>query len=234
LLASRTKFQSSFRPTAIWHWRSVSRDQSMLVVDSDRWRRAAAKLALRLAYIPLPATMTLSRVAQPPFVLELGVVTSFDPEVVARSQGGALNSGELAGVWTSATRGFMRLLLSDFVQNGQILLEFAVSGTSPAATQNVRISMDDQPIYNGPVRAWVLIRVERPFRFARSRNVAMLRVECESTFSPRQAGGANGRELGVLLSKILIEREDLRRRRPQWLRAFVRYMRRRRISAPTA
>jgi hypothetical protein len=234
LLASRTKFQSSFRPTAIWHWRSVSRDQSMLVVDSDRWRRAAAKLALRLAYIPLPATMTLSRVAQPPFVLELGVVTSFDPEVVARSQGGALNSGELAGVWTSATRGFMRLLLSDFVQNGQILLEFAVSGTSPAATQNVRISMDDQPIYNGPVRAWVLIRVERPFRFARSRNVAMLRVECDSTFSPLQAGGANGRELGVLLSKILIEREDRRRRRPQWLRAFVRYMRRRRISAPTA
>jgi len=234
LLASRTEFRSSFRPTAIWHWRSVSRDQSMLAVDSERWRRAAAKLTLRLAYVPLPATMTLSRVAQPPFVLELGVAAAFNPDVVARSQGGALNPGEPAGVWTSATRSYMRLLLSDFIQNGRILLEFAASGASPTATQNVRISMDDQPIYNGPVRAWVLIRVERPFRFARSRNVAILRVECDSTFSPRQAGAAKGRELGVLLSKVLIEREDRRRRRPQWLRAFVRFLRRRRISAPIA
>jgi phosphoglycerol transferase len=236
LLASQTEFRSSFRPTAMWHWRSVSRDQSMLVVDSERWRRAAAKLALRLAYVPLPATMTLSRVVQPPFVLELGEATAFDPEVVARSQGGALNSGEPAGVWTSATRSFLRLLLSDFIQNGRVFLEFAASGASPAATQNVRISIDDQPIYCGVVRPWVLMRVEQPFRFARSRNVAILRVECDSTFSPRQAGeeAVKGRQLGVLLSKILIEREDQRRRRPEWVCAFVRFLRRRRISAPTA
>ena len=213
LLASQTEFRSSFRPTAIWHWRSVSRDQSMLVVDSDRWRRAAAKLALRLAYIPLPATMTSlgwrSRrscwsLAWPPLSI---------PRLSRALRAELSTRGNSPGFGRALPEASMRLLLSDFVQNGRIILEFAVSGTSPAATQNVRISMDDQPIYNGVVRPWVVIRVERPFRFARSRNVAILRVECEfDLLAPAGRWGVKGRELGVLLSKILIKREDPRRK----------------------
>jgi phosphoglycerol transferase len=206
LLASRTDFESSFRPTALWHWRSTARDNSMMAVAGDTWRRAVSKISHRLGHVRLPAAASLSKLRGQPFVLQLGVLTDFNADVAARSESGALNPSEPAGVWTSATRSFVRLLLSDFIQDGRIVLEFAASKAPGRSPQSVRISIDDQPLYSGPAPAWERIRIDKPVTFARSRNVVVLRMECEVTFCPLRAGeSADERELGVLLSKILIE-----------------------------
>jgi hypothetical protein len=228
LLAARTDFKSTFRPTALWHWRSAARDNSMLAVVGDKWRRAASKISHRLAHIRLPATTPLSQLRDRPFVLQLGALADFNADVVARSEGGSLNLGEPGGVWTSGTRSFIRLLLSDFVQDGRIVLEFAASGAPRTAPQSVRISLDDQPVYSGPARAWERIRVEKPLHFARSRNVVVLRVDCDVTFCPVRAGEASldERDLGVHLSKILIEGAEPRKtsRATEWAKAFAKFL----------
>jgi phosphoglycerol transferase len=215
LLASRTDFRSSFRPTALWHWRQVARDNSMVAVAGDKWRRAASKISYRLRHLQLPAAPPLLQAAGPPFVLQLGALTDLNADVVARSEGGCLNLGEPEGVWTSATRSFVRLLLSDFVQDGRIVLEFAAAGAPRTPPQSVRISIDDQPLYSGSAQAWERIRIDKPLKFARSRNVVILRVECDVTFCPVRAGESSSdeRDLGVLLAKILIKQAEPRKTR---------------------
>jgi hypothetical protein len=208
LLAARTVFRSTFRATAYWHWRSVARDNSMVAVASERWQRAVARISHRLGHVRLPAEAPLFRLRDDqPFVLPLCVSVDFSADVLARSESGSLNPGEPSGVWTSATRSFIRLLLGDFVQEGRIVLEFMASGTSDLKPQNVRISIDDQPVYSDSAAPWKIIRVEKPLKFARSRNVVVLRVECDATFSPVRAGegSKDDRDLGVFLSKIMID-----------------------------
>ncbi|HEX8166637.1 MAG TPA: glycosyltransferase, partial [Beijerinckiaceae bacterium] len=237
LLAARTEFRSTFRPTALWHWRSAARDNSMLAVAGDKWRRTASKISLRLAHVRLPAAMPLSKLrGDSPFVLQLGTLTGFNADVVARSESGFLNPGEPDGVWTSATRSFIRLPLSDFVQDGRIVLEFAASGAPRKPPQSVRISVDDQPVYSGPARAWDRMRVEKPLKFARSRNVVVLRVECDVTFNPLRAGEASidERDLGVFLAKVLIDRTEPKtvNRAAEWARAMASFVRARLPALP--
>ncbi|HEX8664650.1 MAG TPA: glycosyltransferase family 2 protein [Beijerinckiaceae bacterium] len=215
LLAARTGFRSTFRATAYWHWRSVARDNSMVAVASERWQRAVARISHRLGHVRLPAEAPLFKLRDDrPFVLPLGAFVDFNHDVLARSESGSLNPGEPGGgVWTSTTRSFIRLLLGGFVQEGRVVLEFMASGAADSTPQNVRISVDDQPVYSGPVDPWKPIRVEAPLKFARSRNVVILRVECDATFSPMRASEASKdeRDLGMFLSKIMIEGAEPRK-----------------------
>jgi len=212
MLAARTNFCSTFRPTAFWRWRSTIRDNSMLAVDAEVWRRAVSKISQRLQYSQLPAVAPLSRArGDEPFILALGGLTGFDADLVRRSESGGLNAPEPQGVWTRATRSFVRLLFSDFVQDGRVVLEFAAAGAAHKPAQQVRIALDDQTIYYGPAPAWEPIRVETPIRFSFARNVVIVRVECDLTVCPAQMGtrSNDARELGVLLSQILIDRAPL-------------------------
>jgi hypothetical protein len=213
LLAARTSFRSTFRPTAHWHWRSRSRDNSMLGTDAERWRRAISKVSQRLEHIQFPAVAPFSKLrGEEPFVLELGNLASFDAGLVARSEHSGLHEGEPEGVWSKTTRSFVRLLLRDFVQEGRVLLEFAAAGAPNERPQQVRIAIDDHTIHCGPVPAWDRIRLEKPIGFAFGRNVVILRVECDRTVCPAGigAGSTDERELGVLLSKIRIDALPLR------------------------
>jgi phosphoglycerol transferase len=232
LLAARTGFRSTFRATACWHWRSIARDNSMVAVAGERWQRAVARISHRLGHIRLPAGTPLFRLRDDrPFVLPLGAFVDFSADVLAHSESGSLNPGEPSGVWTSATRSFIRLLLGDFLQEGRIVLEFMASGAPDSGPQNVRISIDDQPVYSDSAVPWKIIRVEKSVKFARSRNVVVLRVECDATFSPRRVseGSLDDRDLGIFLSKIMIDSTEPHKesRAEQEARAATMLLRRR-------
>jgi hypothetical protein len=142
-----------------------------------------------------------------PFVLPLGAVTTLDADVVTRSEGRGLHTGEPDGVWTSTTRSFLRLLLSDFVEQGSIMLEFGSAAAPDEAPQEVRIRVDDHTLFAGPVNGWDRHRIDAPLAFCRSRDVVFLEIECDRTLRPDRFGpSADERQLGVLLSKIRIDK----------------------------
>jgi hypothetical protein len=208
LLAAKTPFRSTFRATALWHWRSGDADNSMLAVGADAWQRDTARVAHRLRHVLFPAAAPLWRLRHDvPFVLPLGAVTTLDADVVARSERCGLHTGEPDGVWTSATRSFLRLLLSDFVEQGSITLEFGSAAAPDEAPQEVRIRVDDHTLFAGPVNGWDRQRIDAPLAFSRSRDVVFLEIECDRTLRPDRFGpSADERQLGVLLSKIRIDK----------------------------
>ena len=60
MLARKASFMCSFSPTAYWHWRSNSRENSMLQVDPRIWEREVLKLVRRLGPLSFPGGQTFA------------------------------------------------------------------------------------------------------------------------------------------------------------------------------
>lgn len=65
LMAARGAFGFTGSPTALWHWRSKSNDNSMMSVDQALWAKCVERVKLRLGGIPFRATTTFDRLFNP-------------------------------------------------------------------------------------------------------------------------------------------------------------------------
>ncbi len=58
LLASKTRFASCNRASALWYWRSNAQDNSMFAGQTEAWKECTRRIALRLQETTFPRTAT--------------------------------------------------------------------------------------------------------------------------------------------------------------------------------
>jgi hypothetical protein len=222
MLARKASFMCSFSPTAYWHWRSSSRENSMLQVDSRIWYRECLKLVRRLGPLSFPGGQTFSSLrrlidlggtaetdapawGQPPTVT-IGAPTRLDGQF-GHNRRFNVHSGEQEGTWTSGTDAHIQLKLSEpVVGKVRVRVRFFAAGGPGGRSQVVRITANHEPIFIGDVEPWKPVEAEQLFYVNPEMGVLFLRARCQYTVNQKELGiGDDARNLGVFLSSVLCE-----------------------------
>lgn len=222
MLARAGSFRTSAAPTAYWHWRSSSRDNSMLGVEQDTWEQESRKLIRRLHQEEFPNGLTFATMRQlverstaggdpiwplRPGKVEIGEETLLSPKVVAHTRQMNLHGPEAEGVWTASLDANLQLRLGEFVDRTRIRLRFMAAGIAGRQSQLVQISINGHLFFRGRLEPWKMVEVERALTFYPEASVLFLRVRCSETITPQKAGiNDDQRPLGVFLSAITCTR----------------------------
>lgn len=219
MLARFGSFKLSPSPTAVWHFRSSSRDNSMLGVDSRIWEIETKKLSLRLwgetlyngstfgdmrHFVGLPAPRSPDPVvplkSRP---IDERVETYFSPETVTGTRKSNVHSAEPQGMWTSAPDSSIHLKLSRVTAKVAVRLKFMAAGSPKRGEQYVTITANGQTIFEGGADPWQLNVAEAELIFFEPTDAIAIRTRCSYVFTPSEEGaGADTRAMGIYLSSI--------------------------------
>jgi hypothetical protein len=218
MLARKASFRCSFSPTAYWHWRSSTRENTMLQVDSRVWYTEILKLVRRLEPLSFPGGQTFAslrrlidlrgtaggqdaRTWPQPSTVKIGAPTKLSANVVGYCRQFNVHGGEMEGTWTSATDAHIELKLSERVAGKvRLRVRFSAVGGSGGRSQVVWITANGEPIFVGHVEPLKPIEAEQLIFIIPETSVLFLRARCQYTDV-----GDDSRTLGVFLSSILCE-----------------------------
>jgi glycosyltransferase involved in cell wall biosynthesis len=221
MLARKASFKCSYSPTAYWHWRSSSRENSMLSVESKIWERDFRKLIRRLGPLFFPGGQTFESLRRTLGLrgtailaggnwlrskLKIGEPTQLDSEFVGYSRRFNVHPGEKDGTWTSSTDAHIQLMLSEpVVGRVRLRVGFSAAAGRDRKPQFVNITANGASIFAGEVAPWTPLEAERSITVIPEVSSIFLRARCNDAVVP---GGGDPRKLGVFLSSILCQQMD--------------------------
>jgi len=218
MLLRKGTFKLSPSPTAYWHWRSSSRENSMLGVESHTWSYEGEKLLIRLDQEILSNGLSIgdmrrllgvAPVDSEPTIpmraarLRSGQATTLSPELLAGSRRLFMHEAEPGGVWTSGRDAQFQLKLEAPAQEITIQINFTAAYVPQYGPQHVELLVNGTQIFS----AWVSDRslrtaTARISNFPASSSI-FFRVRCAYTYVPRDHGeSGDERCLGVYLTAI--------------------------------
>ncbi len=216
MLARRKPFKANMVPTAFWHWRSTSQDNSMLKVDPDIWGKEGQKLISRLSQEQYYNGLTFNALQHLmdrkssewiwpslPAKISPGEEFYLTSKYVIHGRQRNFHMAEASGVWSASTDATLQIRLTEAVTNVGLRLSFMVAGETSQSCQPVYATVNGQVLFKGEVNAWALTIAERNFQFSPSTYTLFIRVRCGQTVNPKKLGMSDDeRDLGVFISTI--------------------------------
>lgn len=216
MLARSGTFKLYPSATAIWHFRSTSKDNSMLGVSQTVWDNDVGKMLLRVSQERMYNGLTVAEMRQ---MLNLPAPKVTEPVVPQRGQAIAplktvaitpahtsgvrkwgFHAPEPEGIWSAASDAGIALKMDGPHAKVQLELSFVPSG-SQRGTQHVVIEVNGERFFAGAVRGWGLMTASRELSFHIPTETLVVRVRCKYLVAPAN-GSADVRSLGVFLSRI--------------------------------
>jgi phosphoglycerol transferase len=217
MLARKGSFKLSPTPTAYWHWRSTSGDNSMLGVEGTIWEREMTKVVLRLdqevmhngmSFVEMRELLGLNAPSQPIIpvraaTIDPDIATYFSPALVVGTRQRNLHEPEADGVWTSAIDASLQVKLSKPANWFALQLDFRASNSKHKREQDVEISINGEILFSASTDDWGLISARGKIHFTTATDVLFIRVRCGYTTMPEdEFVNGDKRPLGVFLSQI--------------------------------
>lgn len=221
MILKKGSFKLSPSPTAYWHWRSTSRENSMLGVDGATWARETINLRNRLDQDVLPngwnysdmcTILGLSPANQEstipirPRVVAPGKEVFLGREYLNGGRQQNVHVDQFTGVWTSATDASIQLKLYEVVGDLEIILHFSACFSGNLGDQHVAISINGQPFFNGIFSDWNPKIAVGTISHSPEVRSLFIRIYCSYTIVPQEMGiSGDNRSLGVFLGSIRCE-----------------------------
>lgn len=218
MLLRKGSFKLSPSPTAYWHWRSTSRENSMLGVESETWTKETINLRTRLDQETLPNGLTYADMCQllsiapvngestipiRPALIAAGKTVHVSKAVVAGCRQRNFHGAEDSGIWSSATDAGIQLKLEHPVTELTVQIGFCAAQAPDREEQRVDISINGQNIFSDSVEAYRLKVAIGKISIFPASNSLFIRARCRYTVVPQSIGASNDtRNLGVFISTI--------------------------------
>lgn len=220
MLARKGSFKLFPSPTAVWHFRSSSKDNSMLGVNQIVWENDIGKMKIRASQERMHNGLTLGemrqmldlpslKVTEPvvpvrPEAMPSSVLSSILPSNLAGARVWGFHPPEPDGIWTSARNAGLTLKLDDLYS--EIELELRLTALSSGdTTQRVGIDVNGRRFFSSNVPNWQEVVVKGPVTFLRATSSLEIRITSSDMVSPSSYGSPDPRVLGVYISKIKYE-----------------------------
>lgn len=218
MLLRKGSFKLNPSPTAFWHWRSSSRENSMMGVESHTWSYEGEKLLIRLdqeilsnglsmgdtrrllgvAPVDSEPTMPMRAVR-----LQNGQATTLSPELLAGNRKYFVHEAEPGGVWTSGRDAQLQLKLQAPVQEMTVQITFVAAYVPQRGPQHVELLVNGQQIFSGWIRSRSLCTATGRISSFPASNSLFIQARCAYTYVPRDQGeSGDARSLGVYLTAI--------------------------------
>lgn len=218
LIASKTDFLCSYRPTAFWNWRSSSNDNSMASVGQKIWVDAAATISRRLRLIdfkvphriaaaPRKHESAVKLIRRPSEVFKLcrGVPANFSRETMSRIAHVGFHPPEEEGTWTSGDDSVMCFDLEQPLQHLDLKLTLMACPLSDHSDRTVVITINDTTFFEGTLPSWTTIELQNSVTFLDEEDKLKIRIRSDMLTIPRELKiSEDPRLLGVLCRSILI------------------------------
>lgn len=217
MLARTGTFKLFPSPTAVWHFRSTSRDNSMLDVSKLVWQNDAGKMTLRVSQERMHNGLTFSdmrqmlgfpapRAPEPtipvrPRAIPASTSVLFDSAHLTGARMWGFHAPEADGVWTAANTASVHLKLEKPCEEVQLELDF-LAAIPEGKSQHVAIEINGQRVFSGFLHEKKLIAVRRKLFFPVAADNLRVRVKCHHLVVPNEGRGPEFRALGVYLHKI--------------------------------
>lgn len=218
MLLRKGSFKLSPSPTAYWHWRSTSRENSMLDVEGETWMNETINLRTRLDQETLPNGLSYADMCQllgiapvngestipvRPALIPAGKTVRVSKEVVAGCRQRNFHGAEESGIWSSAKDASIQLKLEQPVTELTVQIEFLAIQSPDRGEQHVDISINGQNIYSDRVEAYRLEVASGKISIFPASSSLFIRARCRYTVVPQSTGESNDtRNLGVFISTI--------------------------------
>ncbi|MBT2298872.1 glycosyltransferase [Variovorax paradoxus] len=224
MLLKKGSFKLSPSPTAYWHWRSTSRENSMLGVDSETWTTEGINLVARLDQETLSNGMSFgdmrhllgvapangeSTIPVRPALIAAGKTVNASKEVVAGCRQRNFHGAETSGIWSSTTDASIQLKLEQPVTELIVQIEFSAVYSRDRGQQYVDILINGQNIFSDNVADQELRAASGKISIFPATNSLFIRARCRYTVIPKDMGESNDtRSLGVFISTIHYQVDD--------------------------
>ena len=216
MLARSGTFKLYPSATAVWHFRSSSKDNSMLGVSQTVWENDIGKMLLRVSQERMHNGLTLAEMRQ---MLGFPAPRVTDPVVPQRAQAIApsmassitpahtagvrkwgFHAPEPEGIWSAATDAGIVLKMDG--PHAKVHLELGfVPSASPRGAQYVVIEVNGERFFAGAMRGGGLVTASRDLSFHIPTDTLAVRVRCKY-LAMAAPGAAEVRALGVYLTRI--------------------------------
>lgn len=229
LFLAATSFIPVFAQTANWHWRSEAGENSMLAVDQRLWRNAMDRALLRLGQKPFRGTTFQAayqgawlKAQNPPAPqpwmarphLSFGS-QSFCPSFgfIYQCESEGFYDGESSGAWSREELAWIKGYLPEPTEVVYIELDLMVPPHPDGRAQRLKVLINGVEIYNSIAQSWQMVRFSGMCSLPDSAQVFSIVLMVERCFNPLQLGqGSDGRDLGVLLARVLLQPAARQRR----------------------
>ncbi len=222
LLASDGPFGFTGSPTAQWHWRSHTNDNSMRAVEQTVWQDCVARSKFRLANIPFRSALTFDELLNPPVsgsAVRAEVVDERAPESLSplnfnhAIEGGldfkaktilsGFHEPEIGGIWSSAHSASVLFTLGSQVreQGGTLIVECLGSMTD-VVDRWIELGIEGQEHQRLKITDWSIKSVEFVLPPV-SASPVVLKLTSSHLIEPAQ-NSKERRQLGGFLKTIRV------------------------------
>ncbi len=219
LMAAHGPFGFTGSPTALWHWRSRTNDNSMLAVDQDLWAECVERVKLRLTCIPFQSATTFDRLLNPPTGGEKQVaiqprLESLPPLSFNQAVEGGLAfkaaavldgfyEPEIGGIWSKQTVATILMPLGNRVRKeGGMLVVECLAAMTDVEDRWIELSIIDGDERRVSVTDWSLKTIELPL-LAGTSSPLVLKLRTSHLTAPGEGSKAR-RELGGFIQSIRV------------------------------
>lgn len=218
MLLRKGPFKLCPTPSACWHFRTASKDNSMFGVSVSSWAEETTKMRIRVSQdylyngfsfadmehlLDVAPPNTMATIPVRPRMLVAGKEARFDGELVLGSRHFNFHGPESTGIWTSAINASIHVHLAKPERKITVRLGFQPAASVLKGSQQVRISINGIAIFSKKVDGWSVYAIEADLDLPAETGVLFINVRCAYVMSLAEEGsGTDTRSLGVFLSDI--------------------------------